>query len=138
METSSQFLVMTSKSSRDEVRIYTNDVKLTDSEEGQRSVDLWLQVQIFYDYVNPATRGTIDQSVGGKLREKNAEESWELIEDLALYENESWKDPKDLAKLVKAISLPRDVPNASDHHLVELENQVQRLMEAHLAPKPSV
>ncbi|GKB70342.1 hypothetical protein Tco_0931754 [Tanacetum coccineum] len=85
-----------------------------------------------------ATRGTIDQSVGGKLRDKNAEESWALIEDLALYENESWKDPKDLAKLVKAISLPRDVPNASDHCLVELENQVQRLMEAHLAHKPFV
>ncbi|GJT04128.1 hypothetical protein Tco_0838590 [Tanacetum coccineum] len=47
-------------------------------------------------------------------------------------------DPRDFAKLVKAISLPRDVPNVSDHHLIELENQVQRLMEAHLAHKPSV
>ncbi|GJT36660.1 hypothetical protein Tco_0927079 [Tanacetum coccineum] len=27
-------------------------------------IDLWLQVQIFYDYVNPTTRRTIDQSVG--------------------------------------------------------------------------
>ncbi|GJU26819.1 hypothetical protein Tco_1165440 [Tanacetum coccineum] len=27
-------------------------------------IDLWHQVQIFYDYVNPATRRTIDQSVG--------------------------------------------------------------------------
>ncbi|GJW09185.1 hypothetical protein Tco_1571608 [Tanacetum coccineum] len=27
-------------------------------------IDLWLQVQIFYDHVNPATRCTIDQSAG--------------------------------------------------------------------------
>ncbi|GJZ29183.1 hypothetical protein Tco_0573830 [Tanacetum coccineum] len=52
-------------------------------------IDLWLQVQIFYDHVNPATRRTIDQSDGGKLCDRNAEESWSLLEDLALYDNES-------------------------------------------------
>ncbi|GKE46613.1 zinc finger, CCHC-type containing protein [Tanacetum coccineum] len=52
-------------------------------------IDLWLQVQIFYDYVNPVTRRTIDQSAGGKLRDLNAEESWALLEDLALCDNES-------------------------------------------------
>ncbi|GKA77856.1 hypothetical protein Tco_0784393 [Tanacetum coccineum] len=57
-----------------------------------------------------------------------------LLEDLALYDNESWNDPMDFAKPVKAISLPQDVPSTSDRHLIELENQVQRLMEAHLAP----
>ncbi|GJW00622.1 hypothetical protein Tco_1555873, partial [Tanacetum coccineum] len=72
-------------------------------------IDLWLQVQIFYDHVNPVTGRTIDQSAGGKFRERNAEESWALLEDLALYENESWNDPKDFAKPVKAISLPQDV-----------------------------
>ncbi|GJS09173.1 MAK10-like protein [Tanacetum coccineum] len=40
----------------------------------------------------------------------------------------------EIAKLVKAISLPQDVPSTSDRRLIELENQVQRLMEAHLAP----
>ncbi|GJT06165.1 MAK10-like protein [Tanacetum coccineum] len=97
-------------------------------------IDLWLQVQIFYDHVNPVTRRTIDQSAGGKLRDRNAEESWALLEDLALYDNESWNDPRDFAKPVKAISLPQDVPSTSDRRLIELENQVQRLMEAHLAP----
>ncbi|GJS25811.1 MAK10-like protein [Tanacetum coccineum] len=101
-------------------------------------INMWLQVQIFYDRVNPATRRTIDQSDGGKLHDKNIEESWALIEDLALYDNESWNDPRDFAKLVKVISLPQDVPNASDHRLIELENQVQFFMEAHLAPKSSV
>ncbi|GKD31538.1 MAK10-like protein, partial [Tanacetum coccineum] len=97
-------------------------------------INLWLQVQIFYDHVNPVTRRTIDQSAGGKLRDLNAEESWALLEDLALYDNESWNDPRDFAKPVKAITLPQDVPSTSDRRLIELENQVQRLMEAHLAP----
>ncbi|GKB70698.1 MAK10-like protein [Tanacetum coccineum] len=96
-------------------------------------IDLWLQVQIFYDHVNPVTRRTIDQSAGGKLRDQNAKESWALLEDLALYDNESWNDPRDFAKPVKAIALPQDVPSTSDRRLIELENQVQRLMEAHLA-----
>ncbi|GJY91083.1 MAK10-like protein [Tanacetum coccineum] len=43
-------------------------------------------------------------------------------------------DPRDFAKPVKAITLPQDVPSTSDRRLIELENQVQRLMEAHLAP----
>ncbi|GJT12277.1 hypothetical protein Tco_0859319 [Tanacetum coccineum] len=76
--------------------------------EPHHGIDLWLQVQIFYDHVNPAIRRTIDQSA---------------VDDV---------------KLVKAISLPHDVPNASDSRLIELENKIQRLMEAHLAPKPSV
>ncbi|GJX46809.1 MAK10-like protein [Tanacetum coccineum] len=42
-------------------------------------------------------------------------------------------DPTDFAKPVKEIGLPQDVPNTSDRRLIELENQVQRLMEAHLA-----
>ncbi|GJY75127.1 MAK10-like protein [Tanacetum coccineum] len=96
-------------------------------------IDLWLQVQIFYDHVNPVTRRTIDQSAGGKLRDQNAKESWALLKDLALYDNESWNDPRDFLKPVKAIALSQDVPSTSDRCLIELENQVQRLMEAHLA-----
>ncbi|GKA54299.1 MAK10-like protein [Tanacetum coccineum] len=69
----------------------------------------------------------------GKLRDPNAKESWALLEDLALYDNESWNDPRDFAKPVKEIALPQDVPSTSDRRLIELENQVQRLMEAHLA-----
>ncbi|GKA09957.1 MAK10-like protein [Tanacetum coccineum] len=77
---------------------------------------------------------TIDQSAGGKLRDLNAKDSWALLEDLALYDNESWHDPRDFAKPVKAIALPKDVPSTSDRRLIELENQVQLLMEAHIAP----
>nr|GEX51557.1 MAK10-like protein [Tanacetum cinerariifolium] len=55
-----------------------------------------------------------------------------ILEDLTLYDNESWNDPRDFSKPVKAIALPQDVSSTSDRHLIELENQVQRLMEAHL------
>ncbi|GJW85365.1 hypothetical protein Tco_0158510 [Tanacetum coccineum] len=70
---------------------------------------------------------------GGKFRDLNPEESWAILEDLALYDNEIWNDPRDFAKPVKAIALPQDVPSTSDRHLIKLENQVQCLMEAHLA-----
>ncbi|GJV28913.1 hypothetical protein Tco_1385361 [Tanacetum coccineum] len=96
-------------------------------------IDLWLQVQIFSDHVNLVTRQTIDQSAGGKLCDLNAKESWALLEDPALYENESWNDPRDFAKPVKVIALHQDVPNTSDRRLIEPENQVKCLMEAHLA-----
>ncbi|GJU61580.1 hypothetical protein Tco_1243415 [Tanacetum coccineum] len=63
-------------------------------------------------------------------------ENWERmpLQDLALYDNESWNDPRDFAKPVKAIALPQDVLSTFDRRLIELENQVQRLMEAYLAP----
>ncbi|GJU85653.1 zinc finger, CCHC-type containing protein [Tanacetum coccineum] len=96
-------------------------------------IDIWLQVQIFYDHVTPSIRRTIDQSAGGKLRHRNAKESWALLEDLALYENESWNDPRDFVKPIKAISLPKDDPSTSDRRLIELANQVQCLMKAYLA-----
>ncbi|GJY88111.1 hypothetical protein Tco_0502739 [Tanacetum coccineum] len=83
-------------------------------------INLWLQVQIFYNHVNLVIRQTIDQSTGGKLHDRNAEESWSLLEDLTLYDNESWNDPRDFAKTVKAISLPQDVSSTSDRRLIEL------------------
>ncbi|GJX90283.1 hypothetical protein Tco_0343609 [Tanacetum coccineum] len=58
--------------------------------------------------------------------------------DLALYDNESWNDPRDFAKPVKAITLPQDVPSTSDRRLIKLENQVQHLMEAYLAPTQTI
>ncbi|GJW21374.1 MAK10-like protein [Tanacetum coccineum] len=87
---------------------------------------------ILRDYSRPSHEGyqnTIE------LREGN---NVELLEDLALYDNESWNDPRDFAKSVKAISLPQDVSITSDRRFIELENQVQCLMDAHIAPmKPT-
>nr|GEV64187.1 MAK10-like protein [Tanacetum cinerariifolium] len=73
-----------------------------------------------------------------KPRDKTNKESWALLDDLALYDNESWNDRRDFAKPVKAISMPHDVTSASDRHLIELENQFQRMMEAHLSQSKPV
>nr|GEZ38314.1 zinc finger, CCHC-type [Tanacetum cinerariifolium] len=96
-------------------------------------IDIWLEFEISYDHVNPVPRRTINQSASGKLRDHNAKESLALLEDPALYENDSLNDPRDFAKPVKEIALPQDVPSTSDRHLIKLETQVQHLMEAHLA-----
>ncbi|GKC08325.1 MAK10-like protein [Tanacetum coccineum] len=102
-----------------------NNILMFQQHHGESLSEAWT--------LNPVTRRTIDQSAGGKLRDRNAKESWALLEDLALFDNESWNDPRDFAKPVKAIALLQDVPSTSDRRLIELENQVQSLMEAHLA-----
>nr|GEW90722.1 MAK10-like protein [Tanacetum cinerariifolium] len=79
------------------------------------------------DYSKPSHEGyknTIELPEGNNMA---------LLEDLAFYDNESWNDPRDFAKPVKAISLPQDAPSTSDCHSIKLKNQVQCLMEAHLA-----
>ncbi|GKB75953.1 zinc finger, CCHC-type containing protein [Tanacetum coccineum] len=67
-------------------------------------IDLWLQVQIFYDHVNPTTRRTINQSADGKLRDRNFKESWALLDDLVLYDNETYLAPKQPIQVNKITS----------------------------------
>ncbi|GJZ16511.1 MAK10-like protein [Tanacetum coccineum] len=52
-------------------------------------IDRWLQIQIFYDHVSFHLKCEIDRVAGGKLRNKNVDESWEIIENLALYDHEA-------------------------------------------------
>ena len=52
----------------------------------------WLLVQIFYDHVNYHSKRSIDQAAGGKLRVKNASESWQIIEELTKNSDEEWED----------------------------------------------
>ncbi|GJW88358.1 zinc finger, CCHC-type containing protein, partial [Tanacetum coccineum] len=67
-------------------------------------IDRWLQIQIFYNHVSFHLKCKIDRAAGGKIRNKNPDESWEIIENLALYDREGWNDAKEFVKLVKAIS----------------------------------
>ncbi|GJZ55968.1 hypothetical protein Tco_0611161 [Tanacetum coccineum] len=71
----------------------------------------------------------------GKIKAKEDHNNFKeaLLEDLALYDNKSWNNQRDFAKPVNAITLPQYVSSTSDRRLIELENQVQCLMEAHLA-----
>ncbi|GJX80668.1 MAK10-like protein [Tanacetum coccineum] len=106
-----------------------NDILMFQQHHGESLSEAWTR---FKDLLQKVPHHGIDLWL--QLRDLNSEESWALLEDLALYDNESWNDPRDFAKLVKAIALPQDVPSTSDRRLIKLENQVQRLMEAHLAP----
>ncbi|GJX47140.1 MAK10-like protein [Tanacetum coccineum] len=106
-----------------------NDILMFQQHHGESLSEAWTR---FKDLLQKVPHHGIDLWL--QLRDQNVKESWALLEDLALYDNESWNDPRDFAKPVKAITLPQDVPSTSDRRLIELENQVQRLIEAHLAP----
>ncbi|GJY78494.1 zinc finger, CCHC-type containing protein [Tanacetum coccineum] len=103
-------------------------------------IDLWLQIQIFYDHVSFHLKCQIGapSAPDGKLRDKNAEESWEIIENLSLYDHEGWNDPRHFAKPVKAISLPHDIPKMPYRRLLELEDQISYLLKgSRMTPKTS-
>nr|GEY08959.1 hypothetical protein [Tanacetum cinerariifolium] len=72
----------------------------------------------------------------GKLRDRNAEESWTLLEDLTLYDNKSWNDPRDFAKPVKAISLPQDVPRLVSNFMASQDAKLSKF-EADFKQKQS-
>ncbi|GJV27475.1 zinc finger, CCHC-type containing protein [Tanacetum coccineum] len=101
-------------------------------------IDRWLLIQKFYDHVSFHLKCEIDRVAGGKLRDKNADESWEIIENLALYDHERWNDSKDFVKPVKAISTPQSTSKTPDRRLLELEDQVNFLLKrSRPTPKPS-
>ncbi|GJX47906.1 zinc finger, CCHC-type containing protein [Tanacetum coccineum] len=101
-------------------------------------IDRWLQIQIFYDHVSFHLKCGINRVGGDKLRNKNADESWEIIENLALYDHEGWNDTKVFAKPVKAISTPQGTSKTPDQRLIEFEDQINFLLKgSRLAPTPS-
>ncbi|KAG8488609.1 hypothetical protein CXB51_016603 [Gossypium anomalum] len=51
---------------------------------------LWLQVQTFYNGVNPSTRQMIDAAAGGTINNKTLEEAFEFIEEMSL-NNYQWQ-----------------------------------------------
>ncbi|GJT50149.1 zinc finger, CCHC-type containing protein [Tanacetum coccineum] len=92
-------------------------------------IDCWLQIQIFYDHVSFHFKCNIDRATSGKLQNKNIDESWEIIENLTLYDHEGWDETKEFVKLVKAISTPQGVPKIPDRRLIELEDQINFLLK---------
>ncbi|GKB28224.1 zinc finger, CCHC-type containing protein [Tanacetum coccineum] len=92
-------------------------------------VDRWLQIQKFYDQVSFHLKCEIDRAASGKLRNKNADESWEIIENLDLYDHEGWNDMKEFIKLVKDISTPQGISKTPDRRLLELEDQINFLLK---------
>ncbi|GJX59196.1 hypothetical protein Tco_0290586 [Tanacetum coccineum] len=86
----------------------------------------------------PRTSCEIDRAAGGKLRNNNADESWEIIENLVLYDHEGQNDTKGFVKPFKAISTPQGTSNTPDRRLLELEDQIDFLLKgSRPAPTPS-
>nr|GEW48212.1 MAK10-like protein [Tanacetum cinerariifolium] len=56
-------------------------------------------------------------------------ESWEIIENLALYDHEGWNDSKEFVKPVKAISTPQSTSKTPDQRLLESEDQINFLLK---------
>ncbi|GJX76047.1 hypothetical protein Tco_0322858 [Tanacetum coccineum] len=92
----------------------------------------------FYDHVSFHLKYEIDRTAGGKLRDKNTDESWEIIENLAFYDHEGWNDTKEFVKPVKAISTPQPTSKTPDRRLLELEDQIKFLLKgSQSTPEPS-
>ncbi|GKD38691.1 hypothetical protein Tco_1258898, partial [Tanacetum coccineum] len=93
---------------------------------------------IFYDHVSFHLKCEIDHAADGKLHNKNADESWEIIENLTLYDHEGRNDTKQFVKLVKAISTPQSTSKTPDRRLLELEDQINFLLKgSRTTPRPS-
>ncbi|GJV90293.1 MAK10-like protein [Tanacetum coccineum] len=85
----------------------------------------------------------IEGAVGGKLRDKNTNESREIIKNLALYDHEGWNDTKEFIKPVKAISTPQSTSKTPYRRLLKLEDQINFLLKGSrqslkLMPKQSI
>ncbi|GJT79904.1 hypothetical protein Tco_1054246 [Tanacetum coccineum] len=88
-------------------------------------LDMWLQVQIFYDHVDYITQMAIDCAAGGRLRKLRPKEAWETIEDLAQYKEEEWNDPIFFVK-----GSPDYINTTLEQELRSMEHQVESLMRS--------
>ncbi|GJR26349.1 zinc finger, CCHC-type containing protein [Tanacetum coccineum] len=88
-------------------------------------LDLWLQVQIFYDHVDYTTQMAIDYAAGGRLRKLSSEEAWETIEDLTQYEEEEWNEP-----IFSEKGSPDYIDANLEQELESMERRVESLMRS--------
>ncbi|GKD87173.1 zinc finger, CCHC-type containing protein [Tanacetum coccineum] len=100
-----------------------NDILMFQQHQGESLSEAWTR---FKDLLQKCE---IDRAAGSKLRDKNADESWEIIENLALYDHEGWNDSKNFVKPVKAISTPQSNSKTPDRRLLELEDQINFLLK---------
>ncbi|GJS26078.1 hypothetical protein Tco_0486698 [Tanacetum coccineum] len=85
------------------------------------------KIQIFYDHVSFPLKHKIDHAPGVKLHDKSAKESWEIIENLALYEHEKYTKGKSPEKVLvrEEIGKP-DTKYVNVISLVRIENTFEK------------
>ncbi|GJX66353.1 zinc finger, CCHC-type containing protein [Tanacetum coccineum] len=98
-----------------------NDILMFRQHQGESLSEAWNR---FKDLLQK-----IDCAAAGKLREKNADESWEIIENLALFDHEGWNDLKVIVKPVKAISTSQNDSKRPDRRLLKLKDQINFLLK---------
>ncbi|GJS91645.1 MAK10-like protein [Tanacetum coccineum] len=91
-------------------------------------IDRWLQIQIFYDYVSFHLKCEIDLATRGKLRNKDADESWEIIENLTLYDHEG-PSPQPQALNTTFEARVRDYMVAHTKRMERFENTIFKQRE---------
>nr|GEY71268.1 hypothetical protein [Tanacetum cinerariifolium] len=92
----------------------------------------------FYDHVSFHLKRKIDCVTNIKLYDKNAEEFYEIIKNLSLYDHEGWNDSRDFIKPVKAISFPPNTSKTPDRRPLEMEDQIKFLLKGpQIAPRTS-
>ncbi|GJX16173.1 MAK10-like protein [Tanacetum coccineum] len=117
-------------------------LKLVDSLNLDGSITTWedLTTRFLAQFFPPGRTAKLynDILMFQKYHGESLSEAWtrfkDLLQKVPHHGIDFWlqNDPRDFAKPVKTIALPQDVPSTSDRHLIELENQVQCLIEAHL------
>nr|GEW14940.1 hypothetical protein [Tanacetum cinerariifolium] len=95
-----------------------NDILMSQQHHGESISEAWTR---FKDLL---LKFKIDRAVGGKIRNKNADESWEIIENLALYDHEGWDETREFVKPVKAISTPQAVPKNLTEDFLSLKTRL--------------
>ncbi|GJU53225.1 MAK10-like protein [Tanacetum coccineum] len=95
-----------------------NDIMMFQQHQGEFDSEAWTR---FKDLLQKAPHHGIDL--------------W--LQDLALYDNESWNDPKDFAKPVKAISLPQDIPmvHTTLNTTWKIPNKLSSIMHPRISTK---
>lgn len=97
-------------------------------------LNLWLLIQIFYDHVDYHTKHTIDRAAGGKLRDKNAEESWAIIEELAADNQEMWEFNHTIKAAINAVLTSGGTTEIPDELLCKLVAKVDYFEERQRRP----
>ena len=68
------------------------------------------------------------------MRDKNTEESWEIIDELAFDNHELWEVTHVINSAINAISTPGETTQISEELLCKLEKKVDYLMEKQKRP----
>ncbi|GJW33078.1 zinc finger, CCHC-type containing protein [Tanacetum coccineum] len=98
-----------------------NDILMFQQHHGESLSKAWTR---FKDLLQK-----IDRAAGSKLQNNNTDESWEIIENLALYDHEGWDETNEFVKPVKAIAIPHGIPKTPDRRLLKLEDQISFLLK---------